>query len=116
MSCNNQIVMFVRHQTHIVDNCAWLIMVSVNADHFVTVTSECYNSLIVFVFVNYNSIIQTKEEQIIEIKTQKLEWPVAPEVASEEFLFVWGWPGPDYNTYLRKDYGQTWAYTKEELL
>ena len=36
----------------------------------------------------YNSIIQTKEEQIIEIKTQKL----------------------------RKDYGQTWAYTKEELL
>ena len=36
----------------------------------------------------YNSIIQTKEEQIIEIKTQKLEWPVAPEVASEEFLFV----------------------------
>ena len=64
----------------------------------------------------YNSIIQTKEEQIIEIKTHKLEWPVAPGVASEEFLFVWGWPGPDYNTYLRKDYGQTWAYTKEELL
>ena len=65
---------------------------------------------------NNKAIIQTKEEQIIEIKTQKLEWPVAPEVASEEFLFVWGWPGPDYSTYLRKDYGQTWAYTKEELL
>ena len=59
---------------------------------------------------------RTPEDQIIEIKTKEIEWPANPKVASEEFLFVWGWPGPDYNTYLRKDYGQTWAYTKEELL
>ena len=60
--------------------------------------------------------IRTKEEQIIEIKTKDIQWAVDSETASKEFCWVWGWPGPDYNIYLRKDYGWTWAYTKEELL
>lgn len=29
--------------------------------------------------------------------------------------FIWGMPGPDYNTYYFSDYGKTWAFTKEEL-
>lgn len=64
----------------------------------------------------YNSVIGTREEQIIEIKTKAIEWSDDPKVASEEFLWIWGWPGSDYNIYLKKDYGQTWAYTKKELL
>lgn len=64
----------------------------------------------------YNSVIETKEEQIIEIKTKGIEWSTDPKVASEEFLWIWGRSGPDYNIYLKKDYGKTWAYTREELL
>lgn len=30
-------------------------------------------------------------------------------------IYVWGWPGPDYNTYYFQDYGKTWAFSKEEL-
>lgn len=32
------------------------------------------------------------------------------------FLYVWGWPGPDYNIYNLDDYGKTWAFSKEELI
>ena len=30
-------------------------------------------------------------------------------------IYIWGWPGPDGNTYLFSDYGRTWAFTKEEM-
>ena len=30
-------------------------------------------------------------------------------------IYIWGWPGPDGNTYLFSDYGRTWAFTKKEL-
>ena len=30
--------------------------------------------------------------------------------------YEWGWPGPDSTNYRLKDYGKTWALTKEELL
>jgi hypothetical protein len=30
-------------------------------------------------------------------------------------IYIWGWPGPDYNFYKFSDYGETWAFTKEEL-
>ena len=31
-------------------------------------------------------------------------------------LVAWGIPGPDLTEYYYKDYGKTWALTKEELL
>ena len=31
------------------------------------------------------------------------------------FIYVWGWPGPDYNTYWFSDYGKTWAFSEEEI-
>lgn len=31
------------------------------------------------------------------------------------FYYEWGWPGPDANLYELRDYGKTWALTKEEL-
>ena len=30
-------------------------------------------------------------------------------------LFRWGWPGPDINFYEFKDYGDTWAFRKEDI-
>ena len=34
----------------------------------------------------------------------------------DSVMFIWGWPGPDANIYEFSDYGETWAFTKEELL
>ena len=31
------------------------------------------------------------------------------------FIYAWGWPGPNFNTYYLEDYGKTWAFTEEEL-
>ena len=52
------------------------------------------------------------EDQIIEINVSKLKW----FLDEEGFYYVWGWPGPDFNRYVREDYGKSWAYTKEEIL
>ena len=58
--------------------------------------------------VNFHSL----EDQIIKIKTSELKW----YKDEEGFIYVWGWPGPDYNSYERSTYGKGWAYTKEEIL
>lgn len=52
------------------------------------------------------------EDQIIEIKTSELEW----FRDKTGFYYIWGWPGPDANRYEAKDYGKSWAFTKEELI
>lgn len=52
------------------------------------------------------------EEQIVEIETSKLEW----YLNNEGFIYIWGWPGPDFNSYTRDTYGKGWAYTKEEII
>ena len=52
------------------------------------------------------------EEQIIKIKTSKLKW----YKNGEGFIYIWGWPGPDANSYTRETYGKGWAYTKEEII
>ena len=52
------------------------------------------------------------EEQIVEIKTFWLEW----YLNNEGFIYIWGWPGPDLNSYTRETYGKGWAYTKEEII
>lgn len=52
------------------------------------------------------------EEQIFEIKTSDLEW----YLNNEGFIYTWGWPGPDFNSYTRETYGKGWAYTKEEII
>ena len=52
------------------------------------------------------------EEQIIEIKTKELKW----FEDHTGFIWVWGYPGPDANMYNLKDYGKSWAFTKDELM
>lgn len=34
---------------------------------------------------------------------------------ADAFIYMWGFPGPDYNLYKFSDYGKTWAFTREEL-
>ena len=52
------------------------------------------------------------EEQIVKIETSKLKW----YKDDEGFIYIWGWPGPDANSYKRSTYGKGWAYTKEEII
>lgn len=52
------------------------------------------------------------ESQIIDIKTSELDW----EKDYQGFVYIWGWPGPDYNRYTMQTYGKGWAFTKEEIL
>lgn len=52
------------------------------------------------------------EEQIVEIEISELKW----YLSNEGFVYVWGWPGPDSNSYTRETYGKGWAYTKEEII
>ena len=52
------------------------------------------------------------EEQIVKIKVSELKW----YLNNEGFVYVWGWPGPDSNSYTRETYGKGWAYTKEEII
>ena len=49
-------------------------------------------------------------DKIIFIEREKLD------IGSNGFVYVWGWPGPDYNYYDYDDYGITWALTEDELL
>ena len=58
--------------------------------------------------VNFHSL----EEQIIKIETSELQW----SEDEEKFIYIWGWPGPDYNIYSRDTYGKGWAYTKKEII
>jgi len=49
---------------------------------------------------------------IISIDVAELHFPPT----NRSMVYVWGGPGPDYSTYYFEDYGETWAYTKEELI
>lgn len=52
------------------------------------------------------------EDQIIAIKTEDLDW----SESKNQFIYVWGWPGPDFNLYTAENYGKAWAFSKEELM
>ena len=52
------------------------------------------------------------EKQIVEISTKSLRWLDAGTM----FVYVWGWPGPDFNRYSAKTYGKGWAFTKQEII
>ena len=69
--------------------------------------SEFY-SLMYPNFVKFYSV----EEQIVPIKTSSVRWNPTKTL----FYYIWGWPGPDCNMYDANNYGETWTFTKEELL
>lgn len=53
----------------------------------------------------------TENNTIIEIETGNLSWSKDGETA----YYVWGWPGPDYNIYSRRNYKTDWASAKREM-
>ena len=55
---------------------------------------------------------ESLDDQIIEIKTSQLRW----SRDGKEFIYVWGYPGPDYNIYTLQTYGRGWAFTKNEII
>lgn len=52
------------------------------------------------------------EEQIVQIDTKRLVWANDKKT----FYYIWGWPGPDFNTYTIQTYGYGWALTKDEII
>ena len=48
---------------------------------------------------------------IIDIEKKSLH----RTVNDDSVIYIWGWPGPDGNIYNYSDYGETWAFTPEEL-
>ena len=52
------------------------------------------------------------EEQILEIKTKELIWAKD----EQSFFWIWGYPGPDFNTYDISTYGKGWAFDRETIL
>lgn len=51
------------------------------------------------------------EDKIIKIHKSKLSLTINKDA----FIYVWGYPGPDYNEYKFSRYGIDWAFTKEGL-
>lgn len=54
---------------------------------------------------------------IIQIPKKDLEFFDSKKLRKYNpyLIYIWGWPGPDYNIYYFQDYGKTWAFSKEEL-
>ena len=52
-----------------------------------------------------------KDALILPIKKSELH----KTVSDNSIIYIWGWPGPDGNIYNYSDYGETWAFTPEEL-
>lgn len=48
-------------------------------------------------------------DTIIEINLNDCEFGTAG------LIYIWGWPGPDYNIYRFEDYGKTWALSVKEI-
>ena len=45
------------------------------------------------------------------------EWKKSElHLSGDSFVVIWGWPGPDTNTYRFSDYGITWAFSEDELV
>ena len=54
--------------------------------------------------------VRTKR-RFLKIKKESLQLSVQKDC----LIYQWGWPGPDINFYKFKDYGDTWAFHKEDI-
>lgn len=55
--------------------------------------------------------IGKQKDKIIEI--EKEDCSLSKD--GNSLIYIWGYPGPDYNIYYFKDYGRTWAFSREEI-
>lgn len=51
------------------------------------------------------------KDEIIDVPKSCLDY----FESKDSFAYVWGMPGPDYNRYFFKDYGNTWAFSREDF-
>ena len=60
--------------------------------------------------------LHKSKDRAIKIETKKI-WKFVLDWYGKgpALIYLWGWPGPDGNTYLIDEYGETWAFTEEEL-
>lgn len=54
-----------------------------------------------------------EKKKVVFIKPEELKY--TDYNGRPSMIFIWGWPGPDYNVYYEKDYGDTWAYCLEDF-
>ena len=51
------------------------------------------------------------ERRFLKIEKKDLRLSVQKDC----LIYQWGWPGPDINFYKFKDYGDTWAFRREDI-
>lgn len=56
-----------------------------------------------------------EEDEILSIRTEDIDHFCIDWNGEYAFVWIWGFPGPDYNVYVFSDYGKTWALTRKEL-
>ena len=59
--------------------------------------------------------LHKSKDRILKIKTSDIDHYVFNWYGEPAFIYIWGYPGPDYNVYKMSDYGETWAFTEAEL-
>lgn len=77
---------------------------------------EIYNRLIserTFYGYMYGRNGSVPDEKIIKMTLQKDKYI---NKSKNNFVYIWGFPGPDYNRYEFKDYGTTWAFDLEDFI
>lgn len=51
------------------------------------------------------------DDEIIEINKKEIRFAAS----GDGFIFVWDWPGPDWNFYKFVDYGKSWAFDMRDF-
>ena len=59
----------------------------------------------------YGTMYGQRNDKIVEFKKTYVEY----ESGDDSFIYIWGWPGPDYNVYRFADYGKTWAFSMNDF-
>lgn len=59
--------------------------------------------------------LNKRQDQVMSIKTKEISHFCIDWEGKYAFIYIWGFPGPDYNVYFLEDYGETWAFTAEGL-
>ena len=59
----------------------------------------------------YCAMYGQNNDRFIDIKKSSVRY----KPGDDRFVYIWGWPGMDYNVYRFADYGKTWALSMDDL-
>ena len=51
-----------------------------------------------------------------QLKLRRNMSPIGDDFQKLAIIYVWGGPGPDFNTYYIEDYKKTWGFTQDDLI